>query len=61
MASLRSVQISKPLSKLLNQFASKALNNELNDPVGLAVATEALAEAAWLEAFDFTPPSIRID
>lgn len=61
MVGLRPVQISKPLSKLLNQFALKALNNELNDPIGLAVAAEVLAKAAWLEAFEFTPPSIRID
>ena len=42
-------------------FVAKLVSGQFKDISELATALDVLAESAWLEAFEFTPPSIRID
>lgn len=42
-------------------FIAQLVSGYFKDSGQLATALDGLAESAWAEAFEFTPPSIRID
>lgn len=42
-------------------FVARLVSGQFKDIEQLATALDGLAESAWIEAFEFTPPSIRID
>lgn len=55
------MKISSFLSSQICLFLNRLATEQFTDVRELATALENLAELAWLEAFEFTPPSVRID
>lgn len=55
------MKISIPLAYQMGWFAARLISGQFKDIGQLAAALEILSDSAWKEAFEFTPPSIRID
>ena len=53
--------ISKELKVKITYHLIELLCDRPSHPVDFAKLFEQLAEAAWLEAFEFYPPSVRIE
>lgn len=53
--------ISKELTLALVGLALDILRGRMTHPVDIARRLETLTENAWLEAFEFYPPSVRIE
>ena len=55
------MKISQALRLQLTCFVVKLKGGQFKDVAQLAEALEHLSNSAWAEAFEFTPPLIRID
>ncbi|MBW4665371.1 MAG: hypothetical protein KME01_14415 [Chroococcus sp. CMT-3BRIN-NPC107] len=55
------MKISTPLAYQMGLFVARLVSGQFKDMAQFAAALEFLSERAWAEAFEFTPPSIRID
>lgn len=55
------MKISAPLAYQMGLFVARLVSGQFKDISQLAAALEILSDSAWKEAFEFTPPSIRID
>ncbi len=55
------MKISTPLAYLMGLFVARLVSGQFKDMAQFAAALEFLSDHAWAEAFEFTPPSIRID
>ncbi|WP_158260558.1 hypothetical protein [Chlorogloea sp. CCALA 695] len=53
--------LSKSLACQMGLFVAGLALGQFKDIAQLAIALEDLSDSAWKEAFEFTPPSIRID
>ena len=55
------MKISLTLAYRMGLFVARLVSGQFKDMAQLALALENLSDSAWKEAFEFTPPSIRID
>ena len=55
------MKISLPLAYQMGLVVARLVSGQFKDIAQLAIALEDLSDSAWKEAFEFTPPSIRID
>ena len=55
------MKISLTLAYRMGLFVARLVSGQFKDMNQLAIALENLSDSAWKEAFEFTPPSIRID
>lgn len=55
------MKISEFLARQICLFLGQLATEQFTDVSELAAVLEDLAHIAWLEAFEFTPPSLRID
>ena len=55
------MKISIPLAYQMGLIVARLVSGQFKDIAQLAIALEDLSDSAWKEAFEFTPPSIRID